>query len=84
MKVKLLRRLRQKAMSEVTIYSITKTNGEVTGMRYGYHSDCYEGVFSFGDTEDDVMKKVVKIYFENNIDNIRKKYKKYSRQRSYN
>lgn len=78
MKVKLLKRLRQKARSEVTIYSITRTDGITTGMSYGHSSSCYRGLFSFGDTEEDIMQKVFRIYMANNIQSIRERYKKYS------
>jgi hypothetical protein len=80
MKVKLLKRIRQQAANEVTVYSITKTNGVVTGMRYGMNSDAYRGLFSYGNTEQDVMRKALQIYFKNNLDAIRKKYAKYSRK----
>ena len=80
MKVKLLKRLRDQARREITIYSITKDrDGTITGMSYGLNDNKYLGLFSFGDTEDVVLKKVEKIFFETNINFIRSKYKKYSR-----
>jgi hypothetical protein len=78
MKVKLLKKLRRIAKSEITILSITTTDGITTGMSYGYDLDCYKGLFSMGDTEGDVINKVFRIYLCNNIEFIRKKYKKYS------
>lgn len=80
MKVKLLKKLRREANSQVTVYSITKTNGEITGMRYGMSDNIYSGLFSWGDTEETFIKKVSKIFFEKNIIYIREKYKKYSRK----
>jgi hypothetical protein len=77
MKVKLLKRLRQIGRSKVNIYSVTRTNGTVTGMKIGYDEDEYRGLFSFGDTEADVKEKACKIYLQTNIESIRKKYSKY-------
>lgn len=78
MKIKLLRKLRREANSQITFYSITKTNGEITGMSYGMNDDAYRGLFSWGNTEQDVMKKAAAIFFEINMPTIRGKYKKYS------
>jgi len=79
MKVKLLKRLRQIGRSKVNIYSVTTTNGTVTGMKIGYDEDEYRGLFSFGDTEAVVKEKAARIYLQTNIESIRKKYAKYSR-----
>jgi len=85
MKTKLLKKLRAIGRNQITIYSVTTTTtrlGEeyITGMRYGYNNDAYRGLFTFGDTEDEVRDRAMKIYFKNNIDFIRDKYKKYSRR----
>jgi len=80
MKVKLLKRLRQIGRSMVNVYSVTKTNGTVTGMKLGFDEDIYRGLFSFGNTEADVKEKACKIYLQANIESIRKKYRKYSRK----
>ena len=84
MKVKLLKKLREIGRSQVNIYSVTRTTtwqGEcVTGMSYGYNDSDYKGLFDFGDSEDDVRDKAMKIYFRKNIDSIRYKYRKYSRK----
>ena len=79
MKVKLLKKLRRIANNEVTIYSVTTSGGTVTGMRIGYSESYYRDLFSFGNTEEDIMRKVFIRYIENNIDAIRKRYGKYSR-----
>ena len=79
MKVKLLKRLRQIGRSKVNVYSVTTTNGTVTGMKIGYDEDEYRGLFSFGDTEAVVKEKACKIYLQTNIEAIRKKYAKYRR-----
>lgn len=49
-------------------------------MSYEYYNDAYKGLFTFGDTEDEVRDRAMKIYFKNNMDFIRVKYKKYSRR----
>lgn len=80
MKTKLLRRLRNYGRGKIDVLSITKTNGEITGMSYGYTGQEYEGLFNFGETEAEVKEKACNIYLKNNIVNIRKSYKKYSRK----
>lgn len=83
MKVKLLKKLRQVGRNKIDVYSITKSTSYcgtcITGMRYGYTGDEYRGLFSYGDTEDDVRNKASKIYLLTNINEIRKKYYRYSR-----
>lgn len=81
MKVKLLKKIRQRGRDMVKIYSVTKTGGTVTGMHYGYNDEEYSGLFEFGDTENDVKNKACGIYLKNNIDAIRKKYSRYSCRR---
>ena len=84
MKTKLLKKLRCIGRCQVSIYSVTTTTtwrGEfITGMSYGYNNDAYKGLFTLGDSEDEVRDKAMKIYFKNNMDWIREKYKKYSRK----
>ena len=80
MKVKLLKILRKIGRNKIKIYSFTTTNGTVTGMKIGYDEDEYRGLFSLGDTKQDVKEKACKIYLENNIDLIRQKYAKYSKK----
>ena len=80
MKVKLLKILRKIGRNKIKIYSFTTTNGTVTGMKIGYDEDEYRGLFSLGDTEQDVKEKACQIYLENNINLIRKKYAKYSKK----
>ena len=45
MKVRLLKKLRRRGQNQVRIYSVTKSNGTVTGMRYGYNDDKYSNLF---------------------------------------
>ena len=84
MKIKLLKKLREIGRSQGNIYSVTRTTtyrGEfVTGMSYGYNNDVYKGLFDFGDSEDEVRDKAMKIYFRENMEYVRNKYRKYSRK----
>ena len=84
MKVKLLKIIRERGRNEITIYSVTTTTSwrgsTTTGMRYGYSSDEYSGLFEFGDTEEEVKNKAMNIYIKKEINNIRERYKKYSRK----
>jgi len=80
MKARLLKKLRSIGRDMVAIYSVTKTNGVVTGMRIGYDDSIYSGLFEFGDTEVTVKEKACKIYLKNNIEQIRKRYKKFTRK----
>ena len=75
MKVKLLRKIRREANNKITIYSITrKGSGTIIGMKYGFSSNAYSGLFDFGDTEQDVMRKVTHIYWNRVKYYYRKKY----------
>jgi len=76
MKTKLLKKLRAQGRKQITIHSVTKTNGTVTGMSIGYDDDKYSGLFSFGDTEEQVLVKAESIYLRDNIDSIRHRYRK--------
>ena len=78
MKTKLLKKLRRIGKNKITIYSVTTTGNIVTGMSIGYNEDAYSGLFNFGNTEEQVLKKAEDVYLNNNIDLIRKRYKKYS------
>lgn len=80
MKVKLLIKLREKGRSQINIYGVTKSSGITTGMSCGYSDNIYSGLFSFGDTEDDVRNKACKIFLRKNMPYIKWKYKKYSRK----
>ena len=84
MKAKLLKKLRTVGRNQINIYSVTKTTtwrGEfITGMSYSYSNNDYSGLFELGDTEEDVRNKAMEIYFKNNIDFIREKYKNYARK----
>jgi hypothetical protein len=62
MKVKLLKRLRKKGRSQINIYSITKSDDYIIGMKIGYDSDSYKQLFELGDDKEDVLKKAEKIY----------------------
>ena len=79
MKIKLLRRLRAIGREQITIYSVTTTTslrGEfVTGMSYGYNDDAYKGLFTFGDTKEEIRDRAMRIYFEKNMEYIRYKYR---------
>ncbi len=80
MKAKLLKELRYIGREQVHILSITRENGISVGMSYSFNDECYSDLFYMGDTEDDVKERAMKIYFENHINNIREKYKKYTRK----
>jgi len=76
MKTKLLRRLRSIGRDQVTVYSITKTNGYITGMQYGHPGEGYRDLFDMGTTEEELKEKACRIYLNQNIESIRKRYKK--------
>lgn len=78
MKVKLLKKLRLIGRNQIWIMSVTKSDGYVTGMSYSYSDDVYKGLFSWGDTKNDVEIKACNIYLQQNINKIRVKYRKYS------
>lgn len=73
MKVKLLKKLRKEGRNQITILSITNTDGISTGIRYCFNDLDYSDLFSFGDTEEDVINKAVKIYIEKQIKILRNK-----------
>lgn len=84
MKVKLLKKIRNKGRNVITIYSTTTETtfrgSYCTGMSYGFTGDEYKGLFSFGDTEEQVKEKAMNIYIKKEIEYIRKRYKNYSRK----
>ena len=67
MKVRLLKKLRRRGQDQVHVHSVTKTNGTITGMSYGYSDDKYSGLFCFGKTEEEVKKQAERIYIEDYI-----------------
>ncbi|MEO9145091.1 MAG: hypothetical protein ABI237_05990 [Ginsengibacter sp.] len=75
MKVKLLRRIKRCGANQINIRSITKEGGDIVGMSYGFTDDCYHGLFDFGDTKNDVIRKAQHIYWEQVKDYYRKKLK---------
>lgn len=81
MKTKLLRKLRSEGRNVINIYSITTQRGVVTGMRYGYSSSDYADLFFFGDTEDDVRDKAMRIYIGKEIERRRKKQKRHRNEK---
>ena len=72
MKSKLLKKLRRRGRNQITIHSITKTDGCITGMSYGFDEDEYRGLFDFGDTEEEVKNKAARIYIEGYLKDKRK------------
>ena len=74
MKTKLLKKLRNIGREMVNIHSITKENGVIIGMSYGFDYDEYRGLFELGDTEEDVKEKSARVYIKTNINEISKKY----------
>lgn len=84
MKAKLLKRLREEGRDKITILSVTRiTNyrgSYITGMKYSYTGEEYADLFDFDDTEDEVREKAMNIYLNKNIDEIRQRYRKYSRK----
>ena len=75
MKVKLLKKLRKRGRDQISIRSVTKTNGVVTGMIIGFNEDKYGDLFYYGDTKEDVKKKVEQIYIKEYLDKHKKKNK---------
>lgn len=74
MKVKLLKKLRERGRNMVDIHSLTTSDGITIGMSYGYDYDEYRGLFQMGDTEKSVKEKAARVYIKTNIDDIRKQY----------
>lgn len=84
MKVKLLKKIRNNGREIITIYSTTTETSwrgtYCTGMSYGFTGNEYKGLFSFGDTKEEVKEKAMNVYIKKEIENIRKRYKKHSRK----
>lgn len=76
MRTKLLKKLRREGWNIINVYSITMRGGIVTGMSYGYSSPDYGELFSFGDTEEDVREKAMRIYMEKEVKRRREKRRK--------
>lgn len=85
MKTKLLKRLRREGRDMIHIHSVTTTTSWrgsiVTGMSYGYSSPEYAGLFSFGDTEEDVLNKAMRIYMEKEVQRRKLQREKSRRQK---
>lgn len=60
----------------VDIYSVTTCRGVVTGMSYSIKSPEFKGIFSLGDTEDDVRDKAMRIYIAREIERRRARQKR--------
>lgn len=84
MKTKLLRKLRYEGRNSITILSVTTTDEGFsrtnTGMSYSFNEDDYRGLFKLGDTEHEVREKACKIWFDLNMERIRRDYSKYTRK----
>jgi len=76
----LLKKIRKQGRNSINIYSVTKTNGLNTGMCIGHNGGNYSGLFKIGDTEEQIKNKAMKIWLKENIENIRKQYRKYKRK----
>lgn len=86
MKVKLLKKLRKQGRNKVHILSTTTekrhfSDGWITvGMSYSFNEPEYSDLFFFGDTEEDVKDRAMRIFLKTNMDSIRDAYKKYTRK----
>lgn len=76
MKTRLLKKLRAEGRNMVDIYSVTTCRGVVTGMSYSIKSPEFKGIFSLGDTEDDVRDKAMRIYIAREIERRRARQKR--------
>lgn len=87
MKTKLLKKLRNIGRNRVSIISVTRTTnwrGEfVTGMSIRYSLPQYANIWDFGMEEEDVHNKAMKIFFQTEMEWVRKNYKKYTRKYRY-
>ena len=74
MKTKLLKKLRREGRNQIHIYRIRRNEfGTITGMGYGYNSEEYGGLFSYGDTPDEVRDKAMRIYITKRIAELKEK-----------
>ena len=85
MKTKLLKKLRHTVRNVIDIISVTTTSSAfseeyISGMSYSYTGKEYRDLFSIGNTENEVRQKACHIWFLNNIEQIKKKYRKYTRK----
>ncbi len=71
MNIRLLKKLREQGRNKISIYSVIKTDDIVTGMSLGYNESEYCGLFEFGDTKEQVLKKAEHIYIENYLTNLK-------------
>jgi hypothetical protein len=69
MKCRLLKRLRRRGRNQITIHSVSKSDGFVTGMSYGFDEDEYGSLFDIGDTAEEVKNKAARIYIEKYLEN---------------
>lgn len=87
MKTKLLKKLRYIGRNRVTIISVTRTTNQrgefVTGMSISYSFPQYAGIWDFGMKEEDVYNEAIRIFFQTEMEWVRKKYKKYTRKYRY-
>lgn len=63
----------------ITILSETTTNGSRSGVSYSYSGSQYSGISDYSMIPYEMKQRAAQIYLESNIDIIRKKYAKYSR-----
>ena len=80
MKTKLLKKLRKIGRNQIDIWAISTTNELTTGMNYAHPGENYRNLFCIGDTESDVKNKAYKIWLTMNIEQIRRKYRRYTRK----
>ena len=84
MKIKLLKKLRDKGRNCISIISVTTEETRygkiITGMSIAHDGANYRNLFEFGDTVEIVKEKACKIWMCYHIEWVRKKYKKYSRK----
>lgn len=67
MKIKLLKKLRRRGRNQISIRSVTTEGNTVIGMSIGYSDKKYSGLFGFGDTEEEVLKKAETLYLTDYI-----------------
>lgn len=80
MKVRLLKKLRNEGRDQVHVHSTTSENGIITGMSYSHPGEGYRDLFCMGTTEDELKDKACIVWLSKNIQQIRERYKKYTRK----
>ena len=80
MKAKLLKKLREEGRSQVDVYSITRTNGYITGMGYSHPGEGYRDLWNLGNSEEVVKNKACDVWLSLNVEKIRKRYYKFTRR----